>query len=91
MYSIESQLVYVSLLLKIIAEIEAHILYFLLCLFGSVTWLNFGFFFTSHQHNMIYNTLIAKVVPMKTFTMCGTPSYLAPEVITQRGHDKGAR
>jgi len=47
-------------------------------------------FATSHQHNIIYNTLVAKVVPMKTFTMCGTPSYLAPEVITQRGHNKGA-
>jgi len=30
----------------------------------------------------------AKIVPDKTFTLCGTPWYIAPEVILGRGHDK---
>jgi len=32
----------------------------------------------------------AKYVPTKTYTLCGTPLYIAPEVILNRGHDKGA-
>lgn len=32
----------------------------------------------------------AKAISDKTYTLCGTPLYLAPEVILSRGHDKGA-
>jgi serine/threonine protein kinase len=33
---------------------------------------------------------LAKHVETKTYTLCGTPLYLAPEVILNQGHDKGA-
>lgn len=37
---------------------------------------------------MIVDLGFAKEVPDKTFTLCGTPWYIAPEVILGRGHDK---
>lgn len=41
-------------------------------------------------YTVIVDLGFAKVVPDKTYTLCGTPLYLAPEVILSRGHDKGA-
>lgn len=32
----------------------------------------------------------AKMVESKTYTLCGTPLYIAPEVILNKGHDRGA-
>jgi serine/threonine protein kinase len=40
-------------------------------------------------HVKITDFGFAKVISEKTFTMCGTPEYLAPEIIMSCGHDKG--
>jgi len=44
----------------------------------------------SEGYCVIVDLGFAKVINGKTYTFCGTPLYLAPEIIKQRGHDKGA-
>jgi len=43
----------------------------------------------SDGYVVIVDMGFAKVVKDKTFTLCGTPWYIAPEVIVGKGHDKG--
>lgn len=45
----------------------------------------------NHQgYPVIVDMGFAKYVTSKTFTLCGTPLYIAPEVILNHGHDMGA-
>lgn len=44
----------------------------------------------SEGYAVIVDLGFAKVIRGKTYTFCGTPLYLAPEIIKQKGHDKGA-
>lgn len=48
--------------------------------------------FHTIYHSVIIDFGFAKYVPIptKTFTLCGTPLYIPPEVILNRGHDGSA-
>ena len=39
-------------------------------------------------HTKLADFGFAKAVRFRTFTLCGTPAYMAPEVIMQRGHGR---
>lgn len=44
----------------------------------------------SEGYTVIVDLGFAKIIKDKTYTFCGTPLYLAPEIIMQKGHNKGA-
>jgi len=45
--------------------------------------------FDKHSYLKLTDFGFLKKVPHKTYTMCGTPEYMAPEIISHNGHGKG--
>jgi len=41
-----------------------------------------------HGHLKLCDFGFAKIVQDKTWTICGTPDYLAPELVSSKGYDK---
>ena len=48
-----------------------------------------NFSFTSFYHHVLLNASTAKLVTDKTYTLCGTPNYVSPEMILDNGHCAG--
>jgi serine/threonine protein kinase len=44
----------------------------------------------NNGYPVIIDMGFAKKISKKTYTFCGTPLYVAPEIILNKGHDKGA-
>eukprot|EP00521_Asterionellopsis_glacialis_P009197 CAMPEP_0195285806 /NCGR_PEP_ID=MMETSP0707-20130614/3509_1 /TAXON_ID=33640 /ORGANISM="Asterionellopsis glacialis, Strain CCMP134" /LENGTH=835 /DNA_ID=CAMNT_0040345359 /DNA_START=89 /DNA_END=2596 /DNA_ORIENTATION=- len=44
----------------------------------------------SKGYTVIIDLGFAKIIKDKTYTFCGTPLYIAPEIVLQRGHDHTA-
>ena len=51
--------------------------------------LEFRHFFFARTWFEVTDFGFAKVVEDRTFSLCGTPDYLAPEIVTGQGHGKG--
>jgi len=45
--------------------------------------------FTADGYIKVIDFGLSKVIVDKSFTVCGTPEYLAPEIILGKGHDCG--